>query len=100
MDNLFQSPFTINTQRKNANNTNERRISSEILAETIKLFNGLTIQSKINDSVYSNSEEDVAESDPKSDPLVATHTSDGNERKITDTDTTKGNSPHKLSTNR
>ena len=36
----------------------------------------------------------------KSDPLVAIHTSDRNERKITDTDTTKVNSPHKLLTNR
>ena len=39
-----QSPVPINTQRKNANVTNERRISSNILAETIKEVNGLTIQ--------------------------------------------------------
>ena len=32
--------------------------------------------------------------------MVATHTSDGNKRKITDTDTTNGNHPHKLLTNR
>ena len=32
--------------------------------------------------------------------MVATHTSEGKERKVTDTDTTKGNSPHKLSINR
>ena len=58
--------------------TNERRISSNILAETIKEFNGLTIQSKINDSAYYDSEEDDTKSDPKSDSLVATHTGDGN----------------------
>ena len=40
------------------------------------------------------------ESDPKSDSLVATRTSDGNKRKITDTDTTKINPPHKLILNR
>ena len=38
--------------------------------------------------------------DPKSVQLVATHTSDGNERKITDTDTTNSNYPHKLILNR
>ena len=40
-----------------------------------------------------------AKSDPRSDQVVDTHTSDGNERKVTATDTTKGNSPHKLLTN-
>ena len=58
------------------------------------------IQSTINNSAYYDSEEHVAKSHPKSDPLVATHTSDGNERNTTDTDTTKGNSPYKLLTNR
>ena len=39
MDTLFnQSPDMINTQRKNANMTNERRIYPNILAETIKEF--------------------------------------------------------------
>ena len=42
----------------------------------------------------------VAKSDPKSDPLVDTHTSDKKKGKITYTDTTKVNSPHKLLTNR
>ena len=59
-----------------ANMTSERRISSNILAETIKGFNGLTIQSTINDSAYYYSEEDASESYPKSDSLVATHTSE------------------------
>ena len=39
-----QYPVTTNTQGENSNVTNERRISSDILAETIKGFNGLTIQ--------------------------------------------------------
>ena len=78
MDTFCQSPATINTQSNNSNVANERQISLEILVETIKLFKGLTLQSTINDFAYYNSEEDVAESDPKSDPLVATHTSDGN----------------------
>ena len=54
------------------------------------------MDSTINDSAYYNSDEDDAESDPKSDPLVATHTSDRKKREVTDTDTTKGNSPQKL----
>ena len=36
MDTLFQYPFTINTQRKYANLTNERRITLDIHAETMK----------------------------------------------------------------
>ena len=36
MDDLFHSPITINTQRKDPNVTNERQISSSIHAETIK----------------------------------------------------------------
>ena len=93
-------PITINTQRKNSNVKNERRISLNILEETIKRFNGLKIQSIINYSTYYDSEEDNAESDHKSNSLVDTRTSDGNERKITYTDTTNRNSPHKLLTNR
>ena len=60
----------------------------------------MTIQSTINDSAYYDSEDDDAKSDPKSDSLVATHTSDRNKRKITDTDTTNINSPHKPLPNR
>ena len=63
-------------------------------------FNRLTLQSTINDSAENHSNQNDAESDPKSDQLVATHTSDGKERKMTDTDTTKVNSPHKLLTSR
>ena len=36
MDNLFQSPETINKQRNDANLSNERLIASDIHAETIK----------------------------------------------------------------
>ena len=96
MDNLCQSPVTTNTQRKIANVPNKRIISSDILAETIKGFKGLTLQSTINDFAYYNAEEDDAESDPNSDPKVATQTSDRKKRKVTDTENTNVNSPHKL----
>ena len=86
-----QSPITTNTQREITNVTNEMRISSKILEEMIKRFNGLTIQSTINDYEYYNSEEDDAESNPNSDPKVATHTSDGKKGKVADIDTTNGN---------
>ena len=76
MDNFCQSPVTANIQEYIANVTNESQISSDILAETIKLFKGLTLQSKINDSAYYHSEEYDAESNPKSDSKVTTHTSD------------------------
>ena len=55
----------------------------------------MTLQSKINSSAYYHSDEDDAESDPNSDLKVATHTSDGKKIKVTDTDTTNGNYPHK-----
>ena len=91
---------TISPPQEDANVTNERQIVSDILKETIKYFHGLTIQSTISDSAYYDSEEHDAISNPKSDLLVATHTSIGNKRKITDNDTTNGNSPHKLILNR
>ena len=81
MDTFCQYPVKTNTQRKNTNVTNKRRIPSEILVEMIKVFKGLTLQSTINNSEYYNSDEDDAESDPKIDQLVATHTSDRKERK-------------------
>ena len=65
MDTYCQYPIMNNTQRKDANVPNERRISSDILAETIKRFNRYTLCSTINDSGYYNSNEDDAESDPK-----------------------------------
>ena len=76
MYNFCQSPATTNTQIKIANVPNNRQISSDILAETIKVFNGLTLFLTINDSRYYDSDKDDAESDPKSNQLVATHTSD------------------------
>ena len=60
----------------------------DVLVETLK---GLTIDSTINNSTYYNSDKDDAEFDPKSDPLVATNTSDGKKRKVTDTDTNNRN---------
>ena len=65
----------------------ERRISLDILAETMNGFNELKIQSTINDSAYYDQEENDAESDPNSNPKVATYT-------------TNENSSHKLLTNR
>ena len=68
-----------NTQGENANSilTSERMNNSDALAETLK---GLTI----NDDGYYNSDENDAEGDPKSNPKLATHTSDGKKRKVTD----------------
>ena len=69
-----------NTQGENANAilTSERINNSDVLAETLK---GLTI----NNDGYYNSDENYAEGDLASDPNGATHTSDGNKRKVTDT---------------
>ena len=97
---FIKPPVTTNAPRYKTDVANESQISLDSLTERIKGFNRLTLQSTINDSVDDHSNKNVSESDPKSDPLVATHTSGGNERKIADTDTTKGNSPRKLLTNR
>ena len=43
-DTLFQYPVTTNAQKKYANVTNERQITSGIHTETIKEFKGCTIQ--------------------------------------------------------
>ena len=99
-DTFIQYPVPANTPREKTDVANERRISSDSLTETLKGFNRLMLQSTINDSTNDYSNKNVAESDPESDPLVDIHTSDGKKRKITDTDTTKGNSPQKLLTNR
>ena len=64
MDTFIQSPVATNTQRKIANVPNERQISSDIMAETIRGFKRLTLQSKIKDSAYHNSEEDVTKRNP------------------------------------
>ena len=99
IDTLCQSPVTNLTQRENTSAifASEGLNNSDILAKTLKR---LTMDSTINDSAYYNSDEDDAESDPKSDPLVATHTSDGKKRKVTNTDTTNRNSPHLIWINR
>ena len=69
---FIQSPVITNTPRNIANVSNERRISSDILAETIKGFNRLTLQSTINYSADYHSEKNDAESDK----VVDNHTSD------------------------
>ena len=81
MDTFCRSSVTTNIQGNLANVPNERRISSNILAETIKGFKVLTLNSTINDSAYYNSGEDDSGSYPKSDPLVVTNTSNGKKRK-------------------
>ena len=72
MDNFCQSSITTNTKIENANAilTSERLNNSDELAETLK---DLTI----NDTGYYNSDENDAEGNPKSNPKLATHTSDG-----------------------
>ena len=60
IDTFCQYPVTTNTQGNIENVPNERQISSNILAETIKVFKVLTLDSKINDSAYYHSEEDDA----------------------------------------
>ena len=51
----------MNVQNKDASMSYERQLASVILAETIKIFKGCTIQSTINDSVYYESDEKVDE---------------------------------------
>ena len=48
MDTFYQPPVTTYTQRNISNITDERNISSEFLAEPIKGFKGLTLQSTIS----------------------------------------------------
>ena len=76
MYNFIQSPVMTNTPRNKTNLRNEKQISSDSLAETIKVFNRLTLQSTINDSADYHSDKNDAKSNPKSDQVVATHTSD------------------------
>ena len=71
-----QSPFMTISQGKIANVPNERWIYSNILAERIKGFKWLTLDSTINDYAYYHSEKDDVESNPNSDPKLATHISD------------------------
>ena len=84
-----------NTKGENANAilTCEMLNNYDVLAETLK---DLTI----NDARYYNSEEYDAENDPNSNPKVATHTSDGKKRKVTDTYTNNGKYPQKILINR
>ena len=49
----------MNIQKKDANMSYERRLTSFILSETIKEFKGCTIQSTINNSGYCDYNEQV-----------------------------------------
>ena len=73
--------------------TSERLKNLDTLAETL---NDL----KINNTGYYNSDKNDGEGDPKSDPKVATHTSDRKKRKVTETDTNNRNYPQKILINR
>ena len=99
MDTFIQTPVTTNTPREKIDVASERRNSSDSLTETLTIFNRLTLQSTINDSADDHSNKNVAKSNPKNNQVVSTHNSDGKKIKFIATDTTKGNSSHKLLTN-
>ena len=58
----------------------------------------LTLQLTISDSSDDHSNKKIVKINPRSDPLVDNHTSDGMKEKITDPDTIKENYAHKLLT--
>ena len=58
-----QLPVPTNAPRKKTDVANERWIYLETVAETIKGFNKLTLQSTINDYTDDHSYKNVAESD-------------------------------------
>ena len=91
MDTFCHSPGMINTKRKNAN-ASERLNNLDELSEILKC---LTIDSKINNSAYYNSDEYDAEGKPKSYPLVETPAIDRKKGKVIDTDTINRNFPLK-----
>ena len=101
-DTSIQSPVVMHVQKKDAKFSLERRLASGVLAEMVENFKGYTIQSdeqvdKIIDSeehvdasnwlrndsaehvdAISDSKKLVVDgSDLKSDPMVATHTTNG-----------------------
>ena len=75
-DTFIQTPVTTNAPREKTDVAYERRTSSDSLTEMLKVFNRLTIQSKIYNSTDYHSNKNVAESDPKSYQLVVTYNSD------------------------
>ena len=56
MDTFIQSSVTTSTTRKKVNVPNEKQISSDTLAETIKGFNRSRLQLTIDYSAYYHSE--------------------------------------------
>ena len=116
-DTSFQPPVTMNVQKKYENWSLERRLAAGGLDKMVKEFKGCTIQSDEQIDTTIDSEEHVDarnwlrndsaeqvdaiidskklvvdESNPKSDPIIATHTTNG----ISDTHTTNGISTQKL----
>ena len=83
MNTFSQTPITPNTQIWNENTILkiEKRNKSDALAETLK---GLKINGAGYYESYAANEND-AKGDTASHPKVATHTSDGKKRKVTDT---------------
>ena len=98
-DTPFQSPATKKVQKKDANQSLERRLAAGVRAEMVEHFKGCTIQSdkQVDTIIYSKEHVDtrnwlrndsveqvdvinesekliVDGSDPKSDPSVGTHT--------------------------
>ena len=116
-DTSFESTVNMNVQKKDATWLLERQLAAGVLDEMLKEFKRCTIQSdeQVNTTIgseehvdarnwlrndsaeqvvaISDSEKLVVDgSDPKSDPSVATHTTNG----ISDTHTTNGISTQKL----
>ena len=81
-DTFIHPPVTTNIPSEKTDVANERQVCSDIMTETIKLFNTLTLQSTINDSADDHLYKNVAKIDPKIDTLVDTHTSDRRKGKI------------------
>ena len=61
IDTSFQSPVAMNAKKKDANMSLEIRLTSGVLAKTIKNSKVCTIQSTINDSGYYESNKQVDE---------------------------------------
>ena len=58
-DTPFQSPVTENLQKKDANQSLERRLDAGVLAEMVKEFNECTIQSDEQVNIIIDSKEHV-----------------------------------------
>ena len=80
-DNFIQSLNMTNTPTKKTDIPNERWTSLDMLAETMKGFNRLTLNSSTNDSAGDHSDKNDANNNQKSNQVVGTHTSDKKRKK-------------------